>query len=82
MELKFTVHSRARLTERNLSVDHIKKAIREPDIKEAAYEGAIRVRKAVDGRTIEVVYLNSTSRGKKEAYVIVTAYYIGKPQNQ
>ena len=72
MKLNFSIHFQQVIFERNISIDHLKKAIREPDSSHSAFGGRMVSRRAVDGKLLEVVY---TRRGKNE-YRIITAYYI------
>ncbi len=75
MRLLFPNHFQVRMLERGISVDHVKKAIKDPDFTEPTFQGRIRVRKQIDAeRVIEVIYYR---QGFKDAndYVIITAYY-------
>jgi len=76
MQLKFVYHCQFRLYERGINVDHIKKAITNPDSKQDAYEGKIKVQKKIGEKVIKVVYSKSDFKNKKEEYNIITAYYI------
>jgi len=76
MNLKLTKHFQDMVQHRGLSIEHVKQAIRNPDEKEGVFEGKIRVKKDVGGKTIEVVYCKEKFRDKKEEYIIITAYYI------
>lgn len=76
IRLKFPQHMHARMVERGIDVDHIRKAINNPDLKEDAFQGRIRVTKELtDGRTMEVIYYREAFKGSKD-YVIITAYYL------
>ena len=72
MKLSFSIHFQQAVLERSISIDHLKKAIREPDKSHQTFGGRIVARKAVGGGTLEVVY----TRGGKNEYRIITAYYI------
>lgn len=72
MKLIFSIHFQQAVIERNISVDHLKKAIREPDESHPIFGGRIVSRKLIDGRILEVVYV----RGGKNEYRIITSYYI------
>ena len=72
MKLSFSIHFQQAVLERDISIDHLKKAIREPDKSHQTFGGRIVAQKAVGGRTLEVVY----TRGGKNEYRIITAYYI------
>lgn len=77
MELKLTVHFQQRLQERDIQIDHVKKAIREPDKKKILFEGRIRVSKKLeDDRTIEVLYCKEGFRDRPNRFIVITAYYI------
>jgi len=76
MKLKFGYHCQFRLYERGINVDHIKKAIMNPDSRRDTYEGKIKVQKKIGGKIIKVVYCKNTCKDKKEEYNIITAYYI------
>lgn len=75
MKLSFSIHFQQGVFERDISIDHLKKAIREPNISHSTFGGRIVSRKSVDGKTLEVVY----TRGGKNEYRIITAYYILNP---
>jgi hypothetical protein len=77
MELKLPVHFQQRMQERGIQIDHVKKAIREPDKKKTVFEGRIRVSKKLeDNRTIEVVYCKEGFRDKPNQFIVITAYYL------
>ncbi len=76
MKLKFPIHCQSRISERNINIDHIKKAIKDPDSKVDAFEGRIKVQKKIDSKVIKVVYSKDRFRDKKEEYLIITAYYL------
>ena len=60
---------------REIDVDHVRLAIREPDLTKDAFEGKTKVSKKIDERrSITVVYYKDGFKDKKD-YVIVTAYY-------
>lgn len=72
MKLSFSIHFQQGVFERNINIDHLKKAIREPDDSYSTFGGRTISRKSVDGRILEVVY----TRGGRNEYRIITAYYI------
>ncbi len=76
MNLKLTKHFQDMMMWRSINLDHVKKAMREPDGKYDCGEGKLRVRKEIDGKTTEVVYCKENFRDKKEEYLVITAYYI------
>ncbi|MCX6715689.1 MAG: DUF4258 domain-containing protein [Candidatus Taylorbacteria bacterium] len=77
IKLKLTVHVQARLYERNIDIDHVKKAIEKPDeIRHDQYGS--RVKKKIGEKMIVVVYSNEKFRDQPSLFLIVTAYYITK----
>ncbi len=71
-----TNHFRARMLERGISIDHVKKALREPDSKEDAFDGKLKVTKEIEGKTTVVVYFKEGFKDRKNEYVVSTAYYL------
>lgn len=59
---------------RNLNIDHIKQAMRDPDETKDCLDGKTKVIKDVGDKTIVVVYCKEGFRDKKE-FLIITAYY-------
>ena len=79
IRLKLPNHIQDMIQFRGLQIDHIRKAIRNPDFTETTYQGRILVRKDIDeNRTIEVIYYREGFRDTND-YVIITAYY---PSNE
>jgi hypothetical protein len=76
MKLKLTKHAQDMVSYRGLSIDHIKRAINEPDSKKDSYENKIKVIKKVDGKKIEVIYCKEGFKDKKGEYLVITAYYL------
>ena len=76
MKLKLTRHFQVMMSLRGINLDHVKQAIRAPDNKSDAGEGATRVEKMVDEKTIGVVYCIENFRDRKEEYLVITAYYL------
>ncbi|HCR52313.1 TPA: hypothetical protein DIV48_01525 [Candidatus Kaiserbacteria bacterium] len=76
VKLRLTNHFQVRMQERNIQIEHVKKAIRDPDLKEAVFEGRTRVRKKIGSKTIVVVYWKDGFRDKSNEYIISTAYYL------
>ncbi|KKU57516.1 MAG: hypothetical protein UX81_C0034G0002 [Parcubacteria group bacterium GW2011_GWA2_47_12] len=72
MKLSFSIHFQQAIIERNISIDHLKKAIREPDKSHTTFRERIVVQKVVGSKTLEVVY----THGSKNEYRIITAYYL------
>ena len=77
IRLKFPNHAQERIQERGIAIEHIKKAIREPDFTKRQFEDRILASKKIDKkRTIEVIYCKEASMKKTNDYLIITAYYI------
>lgn len=76
MKLKLPPHFQARQQERGLSIDHIKKAIREPDTQENSFGGRVKVGKSIEDKYIVVIYSKEGFRDKKDEYIVITAYYL------
>ena len=76
MRLKFTLHCQYRLLERSLNIEHIKQAVRNPDKKRGAGEGAIKAWKKIGPQEIVVVYTKDGFRDRKDDYFVITAYYL------
>ena len=67
MKLSFSIHFQQAVFERNISIDHLKKTIREPDLSRATFGGRTVSQKTVDGKLLEVVY----TRGSKNEYRVI-----------
>jgi len=76
MNLKFSVHFQQAIIERNINIDDLKKVIRNPDVSHVSFGGRIVAQKAVNGKILEVVYIEGITSSKKTEYRIITAYYI------
>ena len=76
MNLKFSIHFEQAIIERNISIDHLKKVIRNPDECYTSFGGRKVARKTFAGKILEVVYVQGVTRDTKEEYRIITAYYI------
>jgi len=76
MKLTQTLHFKARFGERNIDFEHVKQAIKYPDLKRVVFGGKIKVIKNLGSKTIEVVYSVKISRKKSLEYVLITVYYI------
>ena len=76
MNLKFSIHFQQAIIERNISVDHLKKTIRNPDIVRQSFNGRMIATKAVDDKVLEVVYIERAMTKNKSEFQIITAYYI------
>jgi hypothetical protein len=76
IRLKFSKHAQDRIQERVLQAEHIKIAIREPDLARITFDNRIKVSKKLpNDRTITVIYYKEDFRGTND-YFIITAYYI------
>lgn len=75
IRLKLTVHFQGRMPERNINIDHVKRAVESPDEKKGDPQG-IKVIKRIDGKTIVVVYSDEKFKDRQAEYLIITAYYI------
>ncbi|MDP3965550.1 MAG: DUF4258 domain-containing protein [bacterium] len=76
MKLLFPRHFQHRMMERGIDIDHIKRAIKNPDFTKTTFEGRILVRKEVDSkRIIEAIYYVQGFKDSKEI-IIITAYYV------
>lgn len=76
IRLKLPNHIQDMIQYRDLQIEHIKKAIRDPDVKESTFADRTLVRKRIDGkRVMEVVYYREGFKGVHD-YVIITAYYL------
>lgn len=76
MNLKFSIHFQQAIIERNISIDDLKKVIRNPDISHISFGGRTVAQKELNGKILEVVYTQSLASNAKCEYTIITAYYI------
>jgi len=76
MRLIFSIHFQQAIIERNISIDHLKRVIRHPDASHISFGGRTVARKAVNGKILEVVYIQGTTSDTKNEYRIITSYYI------
>jgi hypothetical protein len=75
VRLKFPNHMQDRIQDRNLNVDHVRLAIREPDWTKEVLQGKMKVCKKIDENTsIRVVYYKDGFRDTND-YMVITAYY-------
>ena len=75
MKLLFPTHFQVRMLERGIDIDHVKKAVKNPDFTEQTFQGRIKACKQIDEkRAIEVIYYRQGFKGAND-YVIITAYY-------
>lgn len=78
IRLKFPNHAQDMLQYRNINVDDLKKAIRDPDFTKPLDDGRLKVCKQVgEGKAITVVYYKESTKGTND-YLIITAYYKNK----
>lgn len=78
MNLKLTVHFQKRMADRNIDLEHVKKALKKPDYKEGVNDGKIKVRKKINKKVIEVIYCKDGFRDTSDTYIVITAYYLKK----
>jgi len=71
MKIILTDHARARIKERNITIQTIKLVLTNPDVLRQSFDDRHTATKVVAGETIEVVY----TKEKGEKYIIITAYY-------
>ena len=64
------------MLERGIQIEHVKKAVSDPDLKKTVFEGRIKVQKKIGSKTIVVIYWKEGFRDKKNEYIISTAYYL------
>lgn len=76
IRLKLPLHFQARQIERGLEIDHIKKAIAEPDSEKVVFEGRKKVRKKIGDKEIVVVYYKDAFRDKGNTHIVITAYHL------
>lgn len=61
---------------RDVSIEDVKSAIREPDLTEDTFQGRIKVCKQLkDGKTIKVIYYKDGFRDTND-FMVITAYYV------
>jgi hypothetical protein len=66
-----------RFFQRSIDIDHVKRAIAEPDVCTNAFEGKLKaMKKLEDGRQIVVIYFKDRFKDSKNSYIVVTAYYL------
>ncbi len=76
LRIKFPPHCQERIAERSLQIEHIKKAINEPDLQKVVFQGRVLVRKKIDEkRVLEVVYFKDGFRDTNDI-IIITAIYL------
>jgi hypothetical protein len=75
IRLKLTVHFQGRMPERNIDIDHVKRAIEQPDQKKPDPQG-VKVTKKVGEKTIVVVYSEEKFRDTAGQFLVITAYYL------
>ncbi len=75
MLLQFTYHAQIRIEQRLVSIEDVKRAIRNPDSSKVGFEGRTIVSKKIDGRILEVVYFKDTEPHRKAYYRIITLYF-------
>lgn len=76
MLLNLTSHFQLRMVERGINIDHVKRAIKDPDIIENAFDEKLKATKEIDGKTIQVIYYREGFKSKETNYIVITAYYL------
>ena len=76
MKLKLTRHFQYRMSQRGISIDHVKQAVMHPDKVENTYENKMKAVKRIGEKTIEVVYCREGFKDKNNEYLLITAYYL------
>jgi len=76
MNLKFSIHFQQAIIERNISIDHLKKTVRNPDTLRQSFGGRMVATKTINDRVLEVVYIERVMPKNKREFQIITAYYI------
>lgn len=72
MKIRFTNHAQIGMMERGISPTRVTDAIRKPDSRHSARDGATAYEKAFDSKMLRVICREQ----KKAEYVIITAYYL------
>lgn len=76
MRLKLTKHFQDMIQYRSIDMDHVKKAIKNPEFTKQLTNGRIMARKKVgNGKTIEVIYCKEGFRNSND-HLVITAYYL------
>ena len=71
MKLRFTNHAQFRIFQRKISIEDIKKVIREPDFSRRSFGDTVLARKIINGGNLEIVYKKDSN-----AIIVITIYYI------
>lgn len=78
MRLKFPNHMQDTIQYRDIDIDHVKKAMREPTFTKQIDDGRVKACKQLeDGRAIVVIYYKESTKNTND-YFIITAYYKDK----
>jgi len=64
------------MTYRDIDIEHVRDAVRNPDSKNNVFDGRIRVKKKVGKKEIEVIYYKDDFKDKIDEYIVITAYYL------
>ncbi len=76
LRLKFPIHCQERIADRTLQIEHIRKAINEPDLQKVTFKDRVLVRKKIDEeRVIEVIYYRDGFKDTNDI-IIITAIYL------
>lgn len=76
MKLRLTRHFQDMMTYRDIDIEHVRDAVRNPDSKNNVFDGRIRVKKKVGKKEIEVIYYKDDFKDKIDEYIVITAYYL------
>lgn len=75
VRLKFPNHMQDMIQFREINVEHVKLAIREPDWTKETFQGRVKVCKQVEeDRAIRAVYYRDGFRDTND-HIVITAYY-------
>ena len=72
MKFHFTNHAQVGMSERGISTMRVMDAIRRPDRRYAARDGAVACERAFGAKTLRII----CRERKKGEYVIITAYHL------
>lgn len=76
MKLKLTRHFQDMMQHRGINLDHVKKALSDPDETGKSHGNVMKASKKIGSKTIEVVYCKEGFRDKPNEYLLITAYYL------
>ncbi len=70
MPIEFTNNAQARIQDRGICEADVRLALQDPDRLTASFENHWHVRKKIDGRTLEVLFLRNLAHQQ-----VITAYW-------